>query len=192
MSYINFKTLDKFLKDFRLEELLYLCAIKQQEEENIQEYYSLNHHQKLLDSGYIKTLKKGELRLDKKGTDFLRDIGRSEHGEDEEKLFEWLSNHYLKLDKEIGNPNRVKKLLKWFSDETGISKNNLVKLFIDFLSDEYVEEVSRVLEFTIFYPKKYTTDKGKTIAYEAKPDIYDSWLYKHYLKHRCRLDTIFE
>lgn len=113
-------------------------------------------------------------------------------GEEEERLFEWLSKYYTDREKEIGNPNRVKKLLQWFKQETGIERNNLVKLFIHFLNDSYVDEASNVLEFTIFYPKKFTVDKGKTIAYEAKPDIYDSWLYKHYLRHREQLDNSFE
>lgn len=113
-------------------------------------------------------------------------------GEEEDRLFDWLSNYYKEKGKEVGNPNRVKKLLQWFKQETGIEKNNLVKLFIHFLKDSYVDEESRVLEFTLFYPKKYTTDKGKSIAFEAKLDIFDSWLYKHYLHNKEELDKTFE
>lgn len=113
-------------------------------------------------------------------------------GTEEERLFEWLAKYYADRGKQIGNPNRVKKLLLWFKQETGIERNNLVKLFVHFLNDSYVDEASNMLEATLFYPKKFTTDKGKTICYEAKPDIYDSWLFKHYLKYKEELDKTFE
>lgn len=133
------------------------------------------------------------IRLSKKGKDLLKSICTEPiAGEDEEVLYNWLSKYYIDKGKEIGNPNRVKKLLAWFSQETDIYKNNLIKLFVDFLKDDYVDEASKVLEFTLFYPKKFTTDKGKTIAYEAKPDIYDSWLFKHFEKNKQRLLETFE
>lgn len=110
---------------------------------------------------------------------------------DEEVLFDWLSNYYLSKGKEIGHPERVKNLLLWFKQETGFEKNRLIWLLQHFLSNEYVDENSRVLEYTLFTPKKITLD-NKTIAYCTTPSIYDSWLYKHYQKYKDEIDIFLE
>lgn len=197
--FINFSLFEK--SNLLVSDLVFLAAIKQTETEfllkNLIES-DYNRFKELSLIKHIKVKKKDEhpyisLRLSDKGVKLINTIfSEPIAGQDEEILFEWLSNYYLERKKEIGNPNRVKKLLAWFSNETGIYKNNLIKLIVDFLKDEYVDEESRVLEFILFYPKKFTTDKGKTVAYEARPDIFDSWLYKHYQKNKERLISSFE
>ena len=193
--YINLKLFKK--SNLSAEQLIQLIAIKQKEQNYIKEEF-LGRFEELGLVSYVKQKNKSQksselVRLSDKGKKLLNSmITEPVAGETEDILFEWLSKYYIEKGKEIGNPNRVKKLLKWFSEETGIYKNDLIKLFIDFLKDEYVDEASRVLEFTLFYPKKFTTDKGKTIAYEAKPDIHDSWLFNHFQKNRERLVSTFE
>lgn len=110
---------------------------------------------------------------------------------EEEVLFDWLSKYYLSRGKEVGHPERVKNLLLWFKQETGIEKNNLVTLIQHFLNSEGVDENSRVLEYCLYFPKKISLD-GKTIAYITTPDIHDSWLYRHYIRNRAEIDRIFE
>jgi len=193
MENINFELYKKY--QLEASDLFYLFAAKQVKKE-VLEHIPQDVLKRLEISYLIKSIKGSakenplhKLRITDKGKKLLVEpIG----GEDEDKLFMWLANYYTERGKEIGNPNRVKKLLLWFKQETGIEKNALVKLFMHFLNDDYVNEESRVLEFTLFYPKKFTTDKGKSIAYEAKPDIFDSWLYKHYLKYKEELDPILE
>lgn len=197
--YINFSVFNSV--ELQKSDLVFLAAIKQIETDFLQKNLTEDDYTRFKELSlikHIKTKKKNEhpyisLRLSDKGTKFINTVfSEPVAGEDEEILFNWLSKYYLERNKEVGNPNRVKKLLAWFSNETGIYKNNLIKLIVDFLKDEYVDEESRVLEFILFYPKKFTTDKGKTVAYEAKPDIYDSWLYKHYQKNKERIERTFE
>ena len=193
--YINLKLFEK--SKLSAEQLITLLAIKQKQQEYIKEEF-LGRFEELGLVSYVKSKSKSQksselVRLSDKGKKLLNSIiTEPVAGETEDILFEWLSKYYIEKGKEVGNPNRVKKLLKWFSEETGIYKNDLIKLFIDFLKDEYVDDASRVLEFTLFYPKKFTTDKGKTIAYEAKPDIFDSWLFNHFQKNKGRLIKTFE
>jgi len=197
MSYINFNLLHK--KGLEPEDVYFLLGIKQLEREVLDKLPGGVFNR--LESLSLLTAIKGRkgdnpaynVRLSSLGKKLVKEIFTEPiAGDVEEVMLTWLSKYYTGKGKEIGNPNRVKKLLAWFSSETGIYKNDLIKLFVDFLQDDYVDEASRVLEFTLFYPKKFTTDKGKTIAYEAKPDIFDSWLYKHFDKNRERLIKTFE
>ena len=195
--YINFNLVHK--KGLEPQDSYFLAGIRQIEKEVLDKLPGdvFNRLEALSLLTSIKG-KKGDspmynVRLSSVGKKLLNDLLKEPTGgEDEEILFNWLSKYYTDRGKEVGNPNRVKKLLAWFSSETGIYKNDLIKLFVDFLQDDYVDEASRVLEFTLFYPRKFTTDKGKTVAYEAKPDIFDSWLYKHFDKNRERLIKTFE
>jgi hypothetical protein len=195
--YINLEIFAK--TKLKPEDLFYLIVIKQVNKELL-ETIPLDVLGRLEELSLLTNIKgkksdseASKIRLSEKGKKFIKSVfTEPPAGDDEDILFDWLSEFYLKRHKEVGNPNRVKKLLAWFSNETGIRKNDLVKLFIDFLADGYVDEESRVLEFTLFYPKKFTTDKGKSIAYEAKPDIFDSWLYKHFEKNKERLIPTFE
>lgn len=195
--YINFNLLHK--KGLEPQDIYFLAGIKQIEKEALDKLPGdvFNRLEALSLLTSIKG-KKGDnpmynVRLSSVGKKLVKEVFTEPiAGEDEEILFNWLSKYYTDRGKEVGNPNRVKKLLAWFSSETGIYKNDLIKLFVDFLQDDYVDEASRVLEFTLFYPRKFTTDKGKTVAYEAKPDIFDSWLYKHFDKNRDRLIKTFE
>lgn len=195
--YLNIETYKKH--NLQPQDLYFLIGIKQVDKE-VLETLNGGDFNRFNELGLLTSVKgkKGDnpalnVRLSKKGKDLLKSICTEPiAGEDEEVLYDWLSKYYIDKGKEVGNPNRVKKLLAWFSQETDIYKNNLIKLFVDFLKDDYVDEASKVLEFTLFYPKKFTTDKGKTIAYEAKPDIYDSWLFKHFEKNKQRLLETFE
>lgn len=193
MDNVDFDLYEKYQLEFS--DLYFLFAAKQVRKDRLermpQDVYSRLEELFLISSikGTPKENPLHKIRITTKGKKLFTEPVA---GEVEEKLFNWLSKYYTDRGKEIGNPNRVKKLLQWFTQETGIERNNLVKLFIHFLNDSYVDESSNMLEATLFYPKKYTTDKGKTIAYEAKPDIYDSWLYKHYLQNKEELDKTFE
>ena len=195
--YINFELAKKV--GLQPSDIYFLCGIKQIEKE-VLEHIPIEAIQRFEQLEIVTTIKgtKSEsknlkIRLNDKGKKLFKSFFLDNAWtETEEVLYDWLSKYYTDRGKEVGNPNRVKKLLKWFSDETGVYKNNLIKLFVDFLQDDYVDESSKVLEFTLFYPKKFTTDNGRSVAYEAKPDIFDSWLFKHLEKNRERLEKTFE
>jgi hypothetical protein len=197
--YVNLSVLGK--SGLEYSDLVFLCGINQTQTDWLIENLKESDYERFEGLSLIKHIKQKSkkehlyisLRLSDTGKKLINSIFTEPvAGEDEEILYEWLSKYYIDKGKEVGNPNRVKKLLAWFSQETDIYKNNLIKLFVDFLKDDYVDEASKVLEFTLFYPRKFTTDKGKTIAYEAKPDIYDSWLFKHFEKNKQRLLETFE
>lgn len=131
------------------------------------------------------------LRLSDKGKRLLNDLELRVVDESDLIVFKWLEKYYLDRGKQVGNPQRTINHIKNFRIESGICKNNLIKLCVDFLNSEYVDENSRVLEYAFFYPKKITTD-GKTIAYLAQWDLHDSWLYNHYVQNKERLEKTFE
>lgn len=191
MQNINFKLFTELnLKD---EDLIYLFAAKQIDKDKLEQTpnavlkrlqgQSLLVHIK----GSIKENPLHKLRLSDKGKKLFI---TPKYGNDEEVLYEWLSNYYLQKGKEVGHPERVKNLLLWFKQETGIEKNNLISLIRHFLNSEQVEDNSRVLEYCLYYPKKITLDK-RTIAYVTTPDIYDSWLYKHYIENKSEIELMF-
>lgn len=193
--HINFKIYQKH--NLTPELLIQLIAIKQKEVSVINTDV-LSHFEEIGYISYIKGKKdqdKRELvRLSDKGKKLLRELttDSKDWTHIEETLFDWLSTYYQVRNKQVGNPNRVKKLLRWFSLESGLEKNDLVILISDFLASDEVEDNSKVLEYCLFYPKKFTTDGGKSIAFEAKPDIFDSWLYKYYQQNKEKIDKLIE
>ncbi len=195
---INFELLDKLENNCFL---ICLAAINQIETERLKDTFTADYYAIFDKNGWIKHIKKKSvkehlycsLRLSDKGRSYLRDLFKeSEATQEDREYLRRLTEYYISKGKEIGNPNRVLNYLIKFRTESGISGDNLTRLFGDFLSNDYVDEHSRILEFTLFYPKKFTTDKGKSIAYEAKWDLHDSWLYKYYLQNKIRLDATFD
>lgn len=195
---INFELLDKLEND---RFLIFLARINQTSTIWLIDNLTEDVYSHFEAQSWIKHIKQkskkehlyNSLRLSDKGRNYLRDLFKeSEATEEDREYLKRLTDYYISKGKEIGNPNRVLSYLIKFRTESGISGDNLTRLFGDFLSNDYVDEHSRILEFTLFYPKKFTTDKGKSIAYEAKWDLYDSWLYKYYLQNKNRLDATFD
>lgn len=184
MENINFNLYNKLqLKD---EDLIYLFAAKQIEKEKL-ETIPEDVLSRLQELSLLKSIKGSpkenplhKLRL----SDSAKKLFITpKYTQEEEIIFDWLKKYYEERGKEVGNPERVKNLLLWFKQETGVEKNELIKLIVHFLNSPEVDENSRVLEFCLYYPKKITLDK-KTIAYVTQPDIYDSWLYRHMEKYK--------
>ena len=187
--YINTKVvLDN---ELNLQQVVLMQLLKQNKNEDLSEWLeSYNGDIDVLrDKGFIsevkpKTKKESpykRLRLSDKGNSTLEDLLTPEVHEDDKKICDWLVNHYKKLGKDIGNRKRTERHIRDFRVQSGIIKNNLVKLCLDFLSEN--EEQSRVLEYVWYYPKT---------AFATKFNIYDSWLFKHYEKNKERLDLEFE
>lgn len=185
--YINFKIFEG--KEFKPEIVVPLCAIKQKELNWLVENLSEDTYLRLFEDGFTKHIKTGKksdhkyvsLRLSDKGEQMLKLIEEAPNEEEDEKIFEWLKSHYLKAEKEIGNGARTKRHIRDFRIKSGIEKNNLIRLVLDFLKEN--EENSRVLEYVFYYPKT---------AFATRFTLEDSWLYKHYLKNEDRLKQTFE
>lgn len=135
--YINFHELQK--SGLEHQDLFFLVAIKQKEEEHIQEYYNGDVIEDWLEKGWIKKLKKGEIRIDTKGTKLLTKISTSSKvTEDTERIVQWLIKVYKSKDGGIvKNKTETARRCQWFSDETGLQKNKLALLLKCFIEDSY-------------------------------------------------------
>jgi hypothetical protein len=121
--------------------------------------------------------------LSEEGKQLLSDLEEAEILEEDEKVLSWLCNQYLKLEKTVGNKKRTARHIRDFRIKSGIEKNNLIRLCLDFLSDETNMEYNNVLEYAFY--------KAPT-AFQTRFNLEDSRLYKHYIKHKERLDSSFE
>lgn len=187
--FINFEKLYKFQDKFKLEDLFYLLAVKQQDNEAINEYKTSNEY-KLLEEGYTKNLKNGELRLDKKGQKLLKDLGTSNAiTEETEKLSEWLIQLYKgREDGIVKNKQQIKFKLQWFSDETGIYRNSLALLLQCFMNDCYTKESGLTIqEFKEKNPRMCMNNMLDNLFFKPE-SVFD----KHYTLSKSPLYNYFE
>lgn len=188
--YLNFKILNKFKEQFSFSDLLYLCAVKQQDKEYQEEYYSLNPNQKLLEQGYIKTLKNGEVRLDKKGTELLKNISKSDEiTEDTEAICKWLVDVYKgREDGIVKNKQELKRRCDWFQKQTGIRGKKLTFLLQLFIQDTYTKETGLTInEFKKENPRMVLSNMVDNVFYRPE-SRYD----KHYILDKSPLYTYLE
>lgn len=183
--YINFKNFGKSC--LSSDELILLCAIKQENTALIEGFLDLLPA--LEEKGLTREIKGTKkqspiekLRLSDKGKDLLEKLEEIEVSEDTEVIFNWLSEYYKKLGKEVGNKSKTKRWIETFSQKSGIKRNNLVILCKSFVSDESNMEYSHKLE-NVFY-------RAKTI-YETRFNLEESRLYNYYLKHKEQFDKVF-
>lgn len=183
--YVNFSVFSK--SGLEPQDLYFLAGIKQVDKE-VLEKITGDTFNRLEGLSLLKSIKgkKGDnpvynIRLSDKGKRLLEDIGTPDVEEEDEKIFEWLKNHYLGLGKEIGNGAKTKRHIRDFRVASGIEKNNLIKVVLDFLAEN--EERSNKLEYIFYYPKT---------VYATKFDLEESWLWNHFIKNRERLEKTFE
>lgn len=187
--YINTKILKQY--NLNLQQVSLLQILHQNRTEDMSELLeSYNGDLDVLnEKGFLNEVKarnKKEsvykrLRLSKKGSELLEDLGTPEVLEEDKKVFEWLKNYYLKADKEIGNGAKTQRHIRDFRTKSGIQKNNLITLVLEFLKEN--EEKSKKLEYIWYYPKT---------AFATRFDLEESWLWNFYQKNKERLDAKFE
>lgn len=183
--YINITVLSK--SGLEYSDLVFLAGIKQVDKEVLEKLTGdvFNRLEGLSLLTSIKG-KKGDnpiynVRLSDKGKKLLNELGESPVEEDDKTVFEWLKNYYLKVGKEIGNGAKTQRHIRDFRIKSGIKKNNLIKLVLDFLAEN--EEKSRKLEYVWYYPKT---------AFATRFDLEESWLWSHFIKNKDRLEKTFE
>ena len=187
--YINLKVFQS--SGLQFGDLVFLCAISQRDSEFLINNLTddcFNRLEALSLLTNVKSKKKDEhpyisLRLSEKGKQLLSELEEAEILEEDEKVLSWLCDQYLKLDKTVGNKKRTARHIRDFRIKSGIEKNNLIRLCLDFLSDETNMEYNNVLEYAFY--------KAPT-AFQTRFNLEDSRLYKHYIKHKERLDSTFE
>ena len=174
-------------KNLKPEDIYYLCAIKQIDKEVLETIPNdvLERFKSFPLVEYIKGKKNEEdwckIRLNKAGKQLLNDLEEAPVESEDKTVFEWLKNYYLKAGKEIGNGAKTQRHIRDFRLKSGIQKNNLITLVLDFLAEN--EERSRKLEYIWYYPKT---------AFATRFDLEESWLWNHFIKNKERLESKFE
>lgn len=136
--YINFNKL--LGSGIDVSHLILLIAIKQKEKDDIVGlYYDEEVIDDWLSIGWIKRLKKGDLRIDTKGELFLKSLsGGGDISESTEKIIEWLIKIYKSKEEGIvKNKRETLRRCQWFSEQTGFFENKLAILLKSFVEDTY-------------------------------------------------------
>lgn len=190
--YLNVKLIEK--KKFTLTEVIVMQVLKQNRSEDLEDtlalYFTDDIIERFENEGLLKQVKKKRktdsefsvMRLTTKGNKLLEELLTPEVEEQDKKVADWLSEYYKQAGKEVGNKKRLERHIRDFRVQSGIEKNNLIKLCTHFLQEN--EDKSNKLEFVFYYAKT---------VYATKFNLYDSWLYSHYLKNQDYFDNkIFE
>lgn len=187
--YINLTTFTK--SQLLFYDLIFLCAISQTETNWLIENLTEDIYNRFTELSLVKHIKAKNkkshpcesLRLSDKGKELLNSLEEAEIEDQDKVVGEWLSNHYTRLGKQIGNSRRLLRHIRDFRIKSNIQKNNLLKLCMDFVSDSTNMEYNNVLEFAFYKPMT---------AFQTRFQLEDSRLYKHYIKHKQRLDNSFQ
>ena len=185
--YINLSVLGK--SGLEYSDLVFLAAINQTETEWLIENFKDSDYERFERLSIIKHIKQKSkkehlytsLRLSDLGKNLLSEIEEAPIEEEDKTVFEWLKNYYLKAGKEIGNGAKTQRHIRDFRIKSGIQKNNLIKLVLDFLAEN--EERSKKLEYIWYYPKT---------AFATRFDLEESWLWSHFIRNKERLEKTFE
>lgn len=145
--------------------------------------------QSLVEKKYVKIIKgkKGQselerMRLDTKGTEYLNSLEEPMVFEDDQKLFDWLSEVYRKREKQIGNGKKTLRHIASFREKSGLEGNHLAFLCQEFINDDDEQEYSHKLENVFF----------KTLPYQTRFVLEESRLWKYYQKHKADFDSAFK
>jgi hypothetical protein len=187
--YINLTVLSK--SEIEFSDLVFLAAINQKDSEFLinnltDDCFKRLEALSLLTN--VKSKKRDEhahisLRLSENGKQLLAELEEAEVEEQDSKVLEWMCDEYLKQGKTIGNKKRTARHIRDFRIKSNVEKNNLIRLCLDFLSDEANMEYNNVLEYAFYKPMT---------AFQTRFQLEDSRLYKHYIKHKDSLDKTFE
>lgn len=147
--YLNFNTLYKSGLMEELGNLMFLIALKQKDLEATDLYYNGDVVEEWLEKGWIKRLKKGELRIDSKGELLLKELSSSDGGVSESttKIVEWLIKVYKsKPNGIVKNKKETLRRCQWWVDQTGIDENKLALLLKSFMADSYDPSLGTSIE----------------------------------------------
>ena len=185
--YLNISVFTK--SNLQFSDLVFLAAINQTETDWLIESLNEDVYNRFNELSLIKHIKQKSkkehlytsLRLSEQGKTLISELEEAPVEEEDKTVFEWLKNYYLKAGKEIGNGAKTQRHIRDFRLKSGIQKNNLIKLVLDFLNEN--EERSKKLEYIWYYPKT---------AFATRFDLEESWLWNHFIKNKDRLEKTFE
>ena len=113
------------------------------------------------------------VRLNKKGSDLLRDLNTYQTVEEDFLLYDYLLKVFKVLDKDVEPKNKVVKLIAFFRLETGFTHREIYDLVKMFVTDSNKMEYTHRMSYMFF--------KGENIY--QKPTLDNSRLYDYYLKN---------
>lgn len=186
--FINFNTFRKL--KLTEEFVFFLLAVKSEDEHYIENF---KDKEKSLEEGYIKQIKSGDYRLDKKGKEILNKLSKSDAiTEDNQKLSDWVINFYKnKKGGIVRNKVETARRCQWFSDETGWVKNQLAVVLMLFINDSYDQSTGLSLdEFREQNPRMVISNLCENIFWAPKNNfarhynLDDSPLHNYYLDNQ--------
>lgn len=104
------------------------------------------------------------LRLSKKGRTLLLDARKMGYTVEDNNLLEHLQALYDKVEKPIGNPEKVKELLAWFREETGYSRKQIfiaIRYFLRVRGEDEGGKYIPSLENLLWKPASVFSTKWK-------------------------------
>lgn len=192
--FINTKNLFKLPEPLILPLLLVLKqASKKDVSKELQQLTYNNDILKKIESlGYIKYIKGNKsdtifnkMRLDKKGTQFLRELDEPDVLEEDIQFSTWLINLYKSKGKAVKSSKKLQRLIAWFRETTGIDKNKLGYLLKCFIAEQekYDFEYSHDVNNVFWKPSN---------LFQTKPNLEDSRLYLFYISDKVKFDQTFK
>lgn len=143
---------------------------------------------------YVDFVKKGptneaKARLNKKGKDLLIKLVTSSVDEDTERIAEWVKATYKNRPSGIvKNFTELKRRIQWWSDTTGIKKNELALVIRSFMSNTYDPECGMtIMEAKKQNPYLVLSNLAENIFWSPK-DMFS----KHYSLDDSPLYTFYD
>lgn len=189
--YINFKMLES--RDLDFIDLVILQAARQNKFEDLSgviDKFPNLRLDSLLNKSLITKIKgkpkdsaSKKIRTTNKGNDILDTIETPEVEEQDLIMFDWISDVYLNMGKEIGNKKKTKLYIALFRVHSGIEKNHLATLLEKFVKDDHNMEYNFKLEFAFFKP---------ATVYQVRFELEQSRLYQYYLNNKSYFEQLFQ
>lgn len=194
--YINLKN---FLNsDLSEVQVFLLCAIKNKFVEYIEVH--LDSHKEYFESeGLIKYIKGNKntpvyelVRLEKKAERLLKNLSSSlEVSDDNRTLGDWLISYYkTRKGGIVKNKTETLRRLQWFSDQTGLERNDLAILLKLYIQDTFVGDIKDLEEAKALNPRLHLSNEVGNIFWRPLNPLQkhykldESPLYEYYTDHR--------
>jgi len=123
------------------------------------------------------------LRLNKKGRGILLDGRKPGYTEEDGALFEHLTKLYEKVEKPLGNPEKVKELLAWFREESGYTRKQI------FIAIRYYTRVNEEIEGGRYIPSLENLLWKASNVFATKWKLSDSKLYQFINENKAILNA---
>lgn len=182
MAYINFKyCYDKGLDNRHIITLLAIHGNANGDNEFALQTIPNKPLVDLFEKGLLTTVKpkrstdtkRARLRLSKKGKEIVTGMTTPHATEQDEKIYEFLSSVFSKLEKKQASRNKILSLIASFRTASGISAGDMYKLCKRYVNDSEEMEFNHRLEYLLFKPEH---------AY-SKFNLGDSRLWNYYLQN---------